>query len=272
MLHDILAIAHSHHISPREAMKIWQNRHDHQQQIENLQRQYSNSVTQAIQWAQQPQHHIITCAQDNYPERLFDLYDPPLLLFAIGNIDLLHSTYPTTAIVGSRQMSIYGQQVTNHLLTALAPDKHIIVSGLALGIDGCAHRCALDHGLKTIAILAQHPSIIYPKRHQQLYERILDQQGLIIGEHTTHAPLLPRHFIQRNRLIAALSQRTIIAEAASNSGALSTAQFALELHRQVYAVPGPVFHRNSIGCHQLIEQGAQPLYAFTAPDKQIEID
>ena len=165
---------------------------------------------------------------------------------------------PVVAVVGTRKPTAYGKEVAYSFSYELAKQGVIIVSGLALGIDGIAHKAALDAGGTTVAVLANGLHTIYPSSHYQLGKRIVENGGAIISEYEPGKSALPYQFLARNRLISGLSDAVIVIEAASRSGTLNTVSHALEQGREVFAVPGAITSPLSAGCNELIKQGAQP--------------
>lgn len=188
-----------------------------------------------------------------YPGELLDLSHPPVRLHALGNPGTLKA--PRVSIVGTRQSTAYGERVTRSLTAALVRAGVCVISGMARGIDGTAHRTALDNGGRTVAILGTGIDVPYPAGHRQLH-RLIVERGLVLSENppgmTAHKGAFPR----RNRIIAALSPVTIVVEAGRRSGALNTAGQALELGRIVAAVPGPIDSPQSVGSNELLRDGA----------------
>jgi DNA processing protein len=166
---------------------------------------------------------------------------------------------PRLAIVGSRKISAYGKGITASLSSGLARAGVVIVSGLALGVDGLAHRAALEAGGLTIAVLPGSLEDIYPASHRQLAEHIVRQGGALITEYGAGTRTYPGNFIARNRLISGLSDAVLITEAAQKSGSLHTARFALEQGKDVLAVPGNITSPTSAGTNNLIRSGAVPI-------------
>jgi DNA processing protein len=192
-----------------------------------------------------------------YPTRLGDLHDPPARLFVRGGApDALER--PAVAIVGARSCSAYGAQVARDLARELAAVGVTVVSGLARGIDGEAHRGALAAGGMTVAVLGCGIDRDYPAAHAELARRIA-ATGAIVSEYPPGVEPAPFRFPARNRIIAALAGATVVVEARARSGALITADFALELGRDVFAVPGEITNALSVGTNDLIRQGATPL-------------
>lgn len=175
---------------------------------------------------------------------------------------------PTVAIVGSRKPTSYGREVAQRISYDLAQAGVIIVSGLALGIDGVAHRGALEAGGTTIAVLGNGLDSIYPSSHQDLGQTIIEKGGAIISEYEPAMPALAYQFLERNRIVSGLSDAVVVVEAAARSGTLSTAAHALNQGREVFAVPGNITSPLSTGCNNLIKQGATPV---TSSDDILEI-
>jgi DNA processing protein len=190
---------------------------------------------------------------DAYPTELLNLSTPPLELYAIGHRSALIG--PRVAIVGTRQSTAYGERSTRTLTRALVRAGVSIISGMARGIDGAAHRTALEEGGKTIAVLGTGIDVPYPVGHRQLH-RSIAEHGLVLSENPPGATAHQGAFPKRNRIIAALAPVTIVIEAGFKSGALNTASQALELGRVVAAVPGPIDSEQSQGSNQLLRDGA----------------
>jgi DNA processing protein len=200
--------------------------------------------------------HCIVQGDAAYPSTLLDLADPPIVLFARGE---LHAFADTVSIVGTRRMSAYGREAAQWIAETLASHGYNVVSGLAEGIDGVAHKGALAVGGKTTAILACGVNVCYPKHHSRLYTQILESGGLILSEYPPDDPVAKHRFPQRNRLIAALSKALIVVQAGEKSGALHTVDAALDLGRDVYVVPGPITASLHRGSNRLLQQGANVL-------------
>lgn len=164
---------------------------------------------------------------------------------------------PSVAIVGTRKPTAYGKEVTHRLAYELAQKGAVIVSGLALGVDGLAHRAALEAGGITLAVLGNGLPHIYPSSHRQLASDIIAKGGAIITEYPADMPVLPHQFLERNRIVSGLADAIIITEAAQRSGTLNTAAHALEQGKDVFVVPGNITSAMSAGCNQLLKQGAQ---------------
>jgi DNA processing protein len=199
----------------------------------------------------------VTRRDARYPARLAELHDPPERLFARGvALDVLAG--PAVAVVGSRSCSPYGAQVARALGRELASAGVPVVSGLARGVDGEAHRGALEAGGPTVAVLGCGIDRDYPRANASLARRIVES-GLVVSEYPPGVEPAPWRFPARNRIIAGLSDATVVVEARERSGALITADFALELGRDVFAVPGEITAALSAGTNELLRQGAAPL-------------
>ncbi|MDQ6886388.1 MAG: DNA-processing protein DprA [Gemmatimonadota bacterium] len=196
---------------------------------------------------------LLLDSDDDYPSGLRDLPNAPVCLFALG--DRAITARPCVAIVGTRRSTPSGERVTRDLAGALARAGACVVSGMARGIDGVAHRSALDAGGATVAVLGTGIDIAYPTAHRPLHRQIAER-GLLLSEEMPGDPASAGSFPKRNRLIAALASVTIVVEAGSRSGALITAMHALELGRTVAAVPGPVDVPQNAGSNGLLRDGA----------------
>lgn len=192
-----------------------------------------------------------------YPERLAALAQPPKQLRTTNSNVRGLLNQPTLGIVGSRKVSSYGRGITQQLANEMARAGVCIISGLALGVDSIAHRAALEARGKTIAVLPSGIQTIYPAAHRDLARQIVQSDGALISEYKDDFKPLNVSFIQRNRLIAGLSDVLLVTEAAEKSGSLHTANFALELGRPVLAVPGNITSATSRGTNNLIKAGAQ---------------
>jgi DNA processing protein len=180
--------------------------------------------------------------------------DPPLLLYVQGDVTML--SRPALAIVGSRNPTPQGRDNARNFAKALGELGYVIVSGLARGIDGAAHQGALEASSGTVAVVGTGLDQVYPPSHQELAQRIA-HNGALVSEFAPGTPGLPEHFPLRNRIIAGLTQGTLVVEAALQSGSLITARLALEGGREVFAIPGSIHSPQSKGCHRLIKQGAK---------------
>jgi DNA processing protein len=195
----------------------------------------------------------IELGDEGYPPALLDLRAPPRVLWAIGDVATLKA--PVIAIVGTRKATTYGERATREIAGALARAGACIVSGMARGIDGFAHRAALEAHGRTVAVLGTGVDIAYPAGHRPLHARIREE-GLLLSEEPPGAQAGPGSFPRRNRIIAALASVTIVVEAGVKSGAINTASHALEIGRTVAAVPGPIDAPQSAGANSLLRDGA----------------
>ena len=213
------------------------------------------AVDRLMQWLSHDGHHVVTLADQHYPASLLQIADPPPMLYVKGRLEAL--AHPRQlAIVGSRNPTPQGESNALEFARCLAEADVCVVSGLALGIDGAAHTGALDGGGTTIAVVGTGLDTVYPKRHEGLARRIAEH-GAIVSEYPLGTPPLAAHFPQRNRIIAGLSQGTLVVEAAVRSGSLITARLAAEQGREVFAIPGSIHAPQARGCHALIRQGAK---------------
>lgn len=215
-----------------------------------------------------------------YPSELEELQEnAPSHLWTRGSLVLL-AVKPRIAIVGTRRATAYGERVTRELTNAFVRAGACIVSGLATGIDGTAHRAALDAGGVTIAVLGTGLDVVFPKAHRVL-QRTIGERGVLLSELDREDHGMPFTFPQRNRIIAALCSLTIVVEAPRKSGALDTAKHALKLGRDVAAVPGPIDQPQSAGSNHLLRDGAQliasvedalSLVGLTVPPRAPRVD
>lgn len=201
-------------------------------------------------------HHLLCLADHSYPTALLNLHDPPLMLYAKG--DLSQLDHPALAIVGARSATTAGNDNAYHFAQFLSTKGWCIVSGLASGIDTAAHQGALAAATanSTIAVLGTGMDLVYPARNRDLAHQIADK-GLLLTEFPLGAKALPYHFLLRNRLVAALSKGVLVVEAALKSGSLTTARLATEIGKEVFAIPGSIHSPLHKGCHQLIRNGAK---------------
>ena len=194
---------------------------------------------------------LLVYGSPGYPRSLGDLNAPPSVLFALGKTELLRN--PCVAIVGSRRATAYGRRVARQLGARLAGQGRCVVSGMAMGIDAEAHRGALPG--PTAALLGSGVDVVSPLRNERLYREIVEH-GVVVSEYAPGVRAEPHHFPTRNRIIAALASDVVIVEASQRSGALITAGIALDLGREVHAVPGPIDRPTSEGTNRLIADGA----------------
>lgn len=198
--------------------------------------------------------NIITILDKDYPEKLKNIYDKPMVLFAKGNIGLLKQD--GIAIVGCRDCTTYGKNTAKKLAYDLAKQNKCIISGLAKGIDRYSHIGALEAKGNTIAVIGNGLDNIYPYENKELSELILKNKGLIITEYIIGTPPDRINFPARNRIISGLADGIVVVEAKEKSGSLITADFGIEHGKDIFAVPGNINNANSIGTNNLIKQGA----------------
>ncbi|MFC3908952.1 DNA-processing protein DprA [Legionella dresdenensis] len=213
-----------------------------------------SQVEQDLLWQQQNGNTLLTWADSAYPSLLRETADPPMVLYAQG--DLASLEQPAVAMVGTRKPSISGSENAYRFAHELAKHDLTIVSGLALGIDARAHEGCLAAQGRTIAVMGTGIDYIYPHRHQNLALKIREK-GLLLSEFPLKVRPNAGHFPRRNRIISGLSLCTLVIEAAIKSGSLITARLALEQNRDVLAIPGSIHNPQSRGCHHLLQQGAK---------------
>jgi DNA processing protein len=216
-------------------------------------------IDQDLSWLTQKNHHIISLNDPHYPALLREIPDPPALLFAIGNPDLLLTQQ--IAIVGSRNPTHSGRENAYLFAHQLCDQGLSVTSGLAMGVDTHAHRGAIVANGRTIACLGCGIDVIYPKQNRELYENIAEV-GCIISEFALNTAPRPSYFPQRNRIISGLSLGTLVVEAAPKSGSLITARLAMEQNRDVFAIPGNINNPLTRGCHQLLKNGAKLVESY----------
>ena len=222
--------------------------------IHSLQHPDWTRVDRDLEWASEPNHHILTLFHKKYPPLLKEISVPPPVLFVIGDPSLL--SWPQIAIVGSRNPSTLGEKTAQGFAASLANAGLCITSGLALGIDAASHEASLANSGKTIAVMGTGLDRVYPARHKQLAHDI-SRNGAIISEFVLGSEPKANHFPRRNRIISGLSLGTLVVEAAKHSGSLITARQALEEGREVFAIPGSIHNPLARGCNALIRQGAK---------------
>lgn len=196
---------------------------------------------------------VLSILDSNYPLELKEIYNPPVLLFYQGNIELLSK--PKLAVVGARQASQIGCQSVKKIIKE-TNNQFVIVSGLARGIDTAAHVSALKNGGSSIAVIGSDLDVYYPTENKKLQE-YMSYNHLVLSEYFTGEQPLKFHFPERNRIIAGLCQGIVVAEAKMRSGSLITCERALEEGREVFAIPGNIIDGKSDGCHHLIQEGAK---------------
>jgi DNA processing protein len=206
---------------------------------------------------------LITYWDEEYPQSLKNIPDPPVCLFVKGKWEYL--SYNLFAVVGTRKMTSYGKQITERFVSEIS--KHfVIVSGMAYGVDTIAHSTALRLNRPTIAVLGCGVDVVYPKSNKVLYEQIIDN-GCVVSEYLPWESPKKFTFVERNRIISGLSVGVLVTEAGVESGALITAKYAIEQGRDVFAVPGDIFRTTSQGTNYLIKSGA---FVATEPSDILE--
>lgn len=200
---------------------------------------------------------LISIEDEQYPAALKTIADPPIFLYYKGSLDILNQ--PTIGCVGTREMSSYGQRVVEHFVPRFVSSGMVTVSGLAKGIDACVAQETISAGGKTIAVLGHGLADVYPSSNRALAENIIEHGGLLLSEYPLDHIPDKYTFPARNRIIAALSLGTVVLEAGKESGALITAELALEYGRDAFAVPGQIFDPHYQGCHQIIARGQAQL-------------
>ncbi len=198
---------------------------------------------------------LLSSEDSCYPQRLKEIYDPPLVLYVRGDPELLK--HPGIAMVGTRHPTPYGSGMAERLACDLAAQGLVIISGLARGVDTASHRGAITGRGKTIAVLGTGVDVIYPKENSRLAEQIVTLGGVIMSEFPMGTAAFPQNFPIRNRILSGMSVGVLVVEAAEYSGTRITARCALEQNRDVFAVPGNVTNKNSWGPNTLIKQGAK---------------
>jgi len=208
---------------------------------------------------------ILSYQCDEYPSILKEIYDPPLILYYKG---FLSDKTWGIGVVGTRAITDYGKEQTKILTEYLVQNQVIIVSGMAYGVDYQAHRTCIDLKARTLGILACGIDTIYPKSHENLAVEIILQGGAIVSEYPPGAKVNPMNFPLRNRIISGLSKAVVIVESGEQGGALITAQFAFEQNREVWAIPGRITDKKSLGCNLLIQKNIAKIY--TKPSDVLE--
>lgn len=221
---------------------------------EILKTRESVDLDRFLRYCKEEEIQILSPEDSEFPANLMHIFDPPSVIYYRGTL-MAEDVY-SIAIVGSRKMTAYGRRVTRMLARDLVVKGFTIVSGMALGVDGVAHQAALEAGGRTIAVLGSGLNQIYPREHTQLYDEII-RSGAVVSTYPPETFPEKGHFPARNRIISGLSLGTLVVEAGKRSGALITADQALEQNREVFAVPGSIFNNQSYGTNALIQKGAK---------------
>ena len=224
-------------------------------------RALADRVDRSLARAHQLGMTVLTWSAPGYPGDLLHLADPPPVLFLRGRIDLLTRS-PAVTVVGSRRVTTRGREITRDLARSVARSGAVVVSGLALGADGEAHRGALDVEGDTIAVLGTGADVPYPRTHARLFREVLER-GLVVSEFAPGTGAARYHFPRRNRVLAALgATAVVVVEAGARSGSLITVDHALDLGRDVWAIPGPIDGPACAGSNALLSDGARPLVSI----------
>ena len=224
---------------------------------EILNMQYRQNLENYLYYMDKMKIHIINYMSENYPQNLKNIDLPPLVLYAMGNIELLN--IKSIGIVGCRNCSKYGKQMAVNFSYQLSKKGIVVVSGMARGIDTYAHFGCMKAGGKTIAVLGSGLDIIYPAENKEIFNQIIKTGGLVLSEYIVGAKPEAKHFPKRNRIISGVSEAILLVEARKRSGSFITVDFALEQGKDVYAIPGDINKITSAGTNQLIQQGAYPV-------------
>ena len=216
-----------------------------------------NEAEQEIAFCEKHHIEILFLTDHNYPTRLLNCYDPPTILFYRGNADVNNSKI--ISIIGTRNNTDYGKQITEKFIADIQSNNILIVSGLAFGIDSIAHKAALHNNLPTIGVLAHGLDTIYPSQHKLLAKEMLLNGGLLT-EFRKKTKADKHNFPKRNRIVAGMSDATIVIETATKGGSMITAELAYNYNRDVFAVPGKITDHKSEGCIKLIQQNKAILF------------
>lgn len=203
----------------------------------------------------------ISYLQDEYPQRLKHCIDSPVILFSRGTINWNNPRI--LSIVGTRKITSYGEQFIKNFIADIAPLNPLIISGFAYGVDITSHKACLEHGLQNVGVLAHGLNQIYPKPHLK-YVKEVESNGGFVTDFWSSSKFVHTNFLQRNRIIAGLSEATIVVESAAKGGSLVTTEFANGYNREVFAVPGRTTDKQSIGCNNLIKQSRAHLLTSAA--------
>ncbi len=215
----------------------------------------STDLKKELDMVQRGGARVYTITEKEYPSQLKEISDPPLCLYVRGNLTADFNS--TIAVVGSRKMTMYGKEVCDSIVSALAYAGWTVISGLAMGVDGAVHQAVLNAKGITVGVLGGGLVKFHPQEHIELARRMIDLGGGVVTEFPMGFSPTRRSFPMRNRIISGLSRGVLVVEGGIQSGALITADFALEQNRQVFAIPGRINNPSSQGCNRLIKNGAK---------------
>ena len=222
--------------------------------LEILKLEYRQGLENYLYYMKKNDIKIICYNDKEYPRKLKNIYDPPIVIYAKGDIDILNKV--SIGIVGCRLCSSRGRSQAQEFAYRLATNNVVVISGLARGIDTGAHIGCIRANGKTIAVLGSGLDIVYPLENKGVFQKIVET-GLVISEYIVGTRPEPQNFPKRNRIISGLSNGVLVVEAKQRSGSLITADLALEEGKEVYAIPGNIYDNNSKGTNELIKQGAK---------------
>lgn len=222
---------------------------------EILNKKYKENLEEEVKYLHRNEIELITIKDNRYPIKLKEIYDKPICLYIKGNVEILNEF--SVAVIGCRENTKYGEQVTNKLVSGLVENNIITISGLAKGIDSISHKATINKKGKTIAVIGSGLDNLYPKDNLNLAKEIIKNGGAIITEYPIGTKPEKLNFPARNRIISGLSDGILVIEAKKKSGTMITVEFALEQGRQVFSIPGNIMGKNSEGTNELIKEGAR---------------
>lgn len=220
-------------------------------------------IDEIIKTLQAKDVDFVTIIDDDYPDKLREIYDAPQVLFLKGNKELLRMD--SIAVVGTRKPTRYGAKIADTFAREFAEAGLVVVSGFARGIDATAHKACVTVGQKTIAVFACGIDVCYPAEHRGLYDAILQNDGLLVSEYPLGAKPLQYHFPDRNRIISGLARAVFLPEAAKNSGSLITTRLAIEQGKEIFITPGNIFMDEAAGSNELLKEMPHAM-VFSADD------
>ena len=218
---------------------------------------YKTNLNKVMECMNSKNIKMVTINDEEYPENLKKIDFPPIVLYAIGNVELLK--HKSIAVIGCRLCSDYGKNIAKVIANILSKNGVVVVSGMARGIDKYAHLGALEEYNSTIAVLGSGVDYVYPYENKKIYESIIAKDGLIISEYPIGSVPDAKNFPERNRIISGLSEGVVVIEAKERSGSFITVEYALNQGKDVFAVPGNINSVNSSGTNRLIYDGAIPI-------------